>query len=123
GHTPILFCNGNSHHPQSIVTKGIGIGLDPGQKFNRILEEYTLSLNGSGTVILYTDGVTEARNGDGLEYGEERLLDLMQQCKENSAEQIKDKLLDSVSNFCGKTPLHDDLTFIILRNCRKKTGD
>jgi serine phosphatase RsbU (regulator of sigma subunit) len=118
GHTPILYCSGNNDQPQSITTKGIGLGLDPGTKFNHLLEEYTLELNGQGTIILYTDGVIEARNHQGHEYGEDRLIQLMKECKGDTAEQIKERLANSVVDFCGNTPLHDDLTFIILKNCK-----
>ncbi|OGB63191.1 MAG: hypothetical protein A2Y94_02740 [Caldithrix sp. RBG_13_44_9] len=119
GHTPVLYCSGNSHEPSNIITKGIGIGLDPGSKFNEILEEYTVSLKENGTVIFYTDGLTEARNGEGLEFGEERLLLLFKDCKRNSAFEIKEKLVKTVVEFCAETPLHDDLTFVILKNCNE----
>jgi serine phosphatase RsbU (regulator of sigma subunit) len=123
GHTPVLFCGGNGGQPRSILTKGIGLGLDPGKKFNHLLEEYTLEMNGQGAVILYTDGVIEARNHEGIEYGEDRLIQLMKACRKHSAEGIKNQLADSVIDFCGKTPLHDDLTFIILKNCKNSKPD
>ncbi len=119
GHTPVLYCGGNDHDPQNILTKGIGLGLDPGTKFNSILEEHTIKLGRNGTVLLYTDGVTEARNEDGIEFGEERLTSLVKACKAETAKQIKEYLLNSVSEFCGNAQLHDDLTFVILRNCHK----
>ncbi len=119
GHTPVLFCGGNGLDPQNIITKGIGIGLDPGDKFNRLLEEYTVNLNGQGTMIFYTDGVTEARNRDGTEYGEDRLVELFKECRADKAEEIKERIVNSVIEFCGDTPLHDDLTFIVLKNCRQ----
>lgn len=116
GHTPVLYCSGNDHDPQNILTKGIGLGLDPGTKFNLILEEHTIKLARNGTVLLYTDGVTEARNEDGIEFGEDRLTSLVKACKAETAKQIKEYLLNSVSDFCGNAQLHDDLTFVILRN-------
>ncbi|MBN2365218.1 MAG: SpoIIE family protein phosphatase, partial [Calditrichaeota bacterium] len=117
GHTPVLFCSKKINEPQNILTRGIGIGLDKGEKFNSILEEYSLSLQGNGTMILYTDGVTEARNSEGSEFGEERLASLLKECNGYKAEEIKERLVNSVVNFCGSTPLHDDMTFIILQNC------
>ena len=120
GHTPVLYCSGNSHEPNNIITKGIGIGLDPGLKFNEILEEYTVSLKENGTVIFYTDGLTEARNAKGLEFGEDRLLLLFKDCKRNSAFEIKEKLVKKVVEFCADTPLHDDMTFVVLKNCHEK---
>jgi sigma-B regulation protein RsbU (phosphoserine phosphatase) len=117
GHTSILICIGNKRNPKNILTKGIGLGLDSGDKFNDILEEKSVHLKGNGTIILYTDGVTEARNGDGLEFGEERLTLLLKSCRAKTAMEIKENLLSSVLDFCGKTQLHDDLTFVILKNC------
>jgi serine phosphatase RsbU (regulator of sigma subunit) len=116
GHTPLIYCNGDNTEPEIITSKGIGIGLDSGTKFDSILEEINLELLGNGTIILYTDGVTEARNNDGEEYGEERLIELLKGCKTKTAKEIKDQLIDSVVNFCDETPLHDDLTFIVLKN-------
>lgn len=119
GHTPVLFCSGNHHNPQNIVTKGIGMGLDAGKKFEDNLELHTLSLKGAGTVVFYTDGVIEARNKEGMEYGEDRLISLVKDCQDISAKEIKETLLNSVVDFCGETPLHDDLTFVILKNCHR----
>ena len=98
------------------MTKGLGLGLDSGAIFDEILEQEILHLKEKGIVLFYTDGVTEARNEFGEEYGEERLYQLIQNCNNKSAEEIKDILLNAVVDFCGKTSLHDDLTFIILKS-------
>jgi serine phosphatase RsbU (regulator of sigma subunit) len=119
GHPPVLFCSGNGHDPQNILTKGIGLGLDAGKKFEENLEQHTISLKGSGTLVFYTDGVIEARNKEGMEFGEERLISLIKDCQDISAKEIKETLLNSVVDFCGETPLHDDLTFVILKNCQR----
>lgn len=119
GHTPVLYCRGNNHEPANLISKGIGIGLDSGSKFDKILEECSVSLKECGTVIFYTDGITEARNKDGIEFGEERLIELFNKCKNKSASEIKDKIVNTVIEFCGETPLHDDLTLVILKNCHK----
>lgn len=116
GHTPVLYCTSNGDNPESIMTKGLGLGLDPGQIFDSILEQQTINLDEDATVLFYTDGVTEARNEHGEEFGEDRLMNLVGTCKAKSAEEMKDKLLNTVTEFCGKTPLHDDLTFVILKS-------
>ncbi|MEJ2049519.1 MAG: SpoIIE family protein phosphatase [Calditrichota bacterium] len=116
GHTPVLFCSSNGKPLRAIMTKGLGLGLDSGAIFDEILEQEILHLKEKGIVLFYTDGVTEARNESGEEYGEERLYQLIQDCKNKSAEEIKDILLNAVVDFCGKTSLHDDLTFIILKS-------
>jgi serine phosphatase RsbU (regulator of sigma subunit) len=116
GHTPLIYCDGNGPEPNIITSKGIGIGLDPGSKFDAILEEASVKMHTNGTIVLYTDGVIEARNDQGHEFGEERLMTLMMECKNGTAIDLKEKIIDSVGNFCDQTPLHDDLTFIVLKN-------
>ncbi|GAB4378423.1 MAG: hypothetical protein Kow0042_26960 [Calditrichia bacterium] len=115
GHTPVLYCSGKQIKPENILTRGIGIGLDSGEKFNALLEEKTLSIEAGATAILYTDGVTEARNGTGEEFSEERLEKLLVECNAQNAEELKDVLLKAVLEFCGDSALHDDLTFVIIR--------
>ena len=115
GHTPVLFCSSNGKALKTVMTKGLGLGLDSGTIFDKILEEEILHIKDNGIVLLYTDGVTEARNETGDEFGEDRLHQLIQGCKNKSAEEIKDNLLNAVVDFCGKTSLHDDLTFIVLK--------
>jgi len=73
GHPPIMYCSGDDRSPQNLMSAGIGIGLDSGDTFNRILEEKTVRLIPGASVVLYTDGVTEARNAKGEEFSEERL--------------------------------------------------
>ena len=117
GHPPIMYCSGDDRSPQNLMSAGIGIGLDSGDTFNRILEEKTVRLIPGASVVLYTDGVTEARNAKGEEFSEERLQALLQGCVGKSAEETKEQLIQSIIDFCGETPLHDDLTFIVLRCC------
>jgi len=112
-----MYCSGDDRSPQNLMSAGIGIGLDSGDTFNRILEEKTVRLIPGASVVLYTDGVTEARNAKGEEFSEERLQALLQGCVGKSAEETKEQLIQSIIDFCGETPLHDDLTFIVLRCC------
>ncbi|MFZ0389963.1 MAG: GAF domain-containing SpoIIE family protein phosphatase [Calditrichia bacterium] len=122
GHTPILHCGNHDQGANNIYTPGLGLGLDAGDRFEQILQEKTLYIKDGDTLLFYTDGLIEARDPEGNEFGEERLLDLFTSCTENSAEKIKDNLLNTVVDFCGKTPLHDDLTFIVLK-CKARQPD
>ncbi len=115
GHTPLIFCNGNGDDPQFLLSPGIGIGLDSGSTFDRIIREEYISMKQGSTAILYTDGVTEARNSIGEEYSEERLLALIRSCNSMSAEFLKDRVFEELTDFCGRTPLHDDLTLVVAK--------
>ncbi|HXN71682.1 MAG TPA: SpoIIE family protein phosphatase [Candidatus Acidoferrales bacterium] len=64
-------------------------------------------------VLLFTDGVTEACNAEGEEFGDARLIHLLRENGEASAEQLQKKILDTVGEFCGGN-WHDDATLIVV---------
>ncbi|MDM7925774.1 MAG: SpoIIE family protein phosphatase [bacterium] len=66
-------------------------------------------------LVLYTDGVTEARNRAEEEYGEARLLETVAACVDRPAEGILDSILDSVVRFSGTESQSDDLTLVVMK--------
>ncbi len=74
----------------------------------------TLKLEAGDILLLYTDGVTEARDKKGGEYTIERLLTCVGKCADGAAGQVAQVLAD-VQEFCRGTEPHDDTTVIALR--------
>jgi serine phosphatase RsbU (regulator of sigma subunit)/catechol 2,3-dioxygenase-like lactoylglutathione lyase family enzyme len=66
------------------------------------------------TLVLYTDGVTESLNGDGDEFGEQRLLNAILQNRNLSPEELVSAILESVQAFAGAEQ-QDDITLIVAR--------
>jgi phosphoserine phosphatase RsbU/P len=66
------------------------------------------------TLVLYTDGVSEARSPRNEEYGETRLVDLLAQRRELPPEALIDACLENLSTFRSGQPLRDDLTIMAL---------
>ncbi|HYL64332.1 MAG TPA: SpoIIE family protein phosphatase, partial [Candidatus Methylomirabilis sp.] len=64
-------------------------------------------------VVLYTDGVTEAYDGAGEEYGEERLLRLLQEHRQANASALQAKILAAAGSF-SRGHWHDDATIVVL---------
>ena len=64
-------------------------------------------------VVLFTDGVTEARNADGEEFGEIRLLRLLEESREAGAQDLQKEILRVVGDFCRGT-WHDDATLVVI---------
>ena len=62
--------------------------------------------------MIFTDGVTEARNLGGTEFGCERLLAALNDYSGNSAEQARDHVLDALKHHSGGVPPADDVTLI-----------
>jgi phosphoserine phosphatase RsbU/P len=65
-------------------------------------------------LLLYTDGVTEAMNGEKNFYGEERLIQAAQDYQQKSPEEVVRKVLASVRDFSGSEPQSDDITLLAL---------
>ncbi|MCI0706631.1 MAG: SpoIIE family protein phosphatase [Ignavibacteriae bacterium] len=82
------------------------------------LAEYqagTVELNANDTVVLYTDGVTEAMDEGQNEYSDERLKNIITSATTNTAFDIKSKILTDVRKFTGDEPQSDDLTLMVLK--------
>jgi len=80
-----------------------------------VYEQETVQLQSGDLLLAYTDGVTEAFNADGEEFGEERLQELLRSSSHMSADEVRDTVVHCVRNWCATAPQHDDLTFIVLK--------
>ena len=70
----------------------------------------TTTLEKGDIIYLYTDGVTEANNSRGDMFGEDRLLEALNEAKDLSVEEIDDRVRTRVSEFVGDTEQSDDIT-------------
>ncbi|HSE98985.1 MAG TPA: GAF domain-containing SpoIIE family protein phosphatase [Blastocatellia bacterium] len=78
-------------------------------------EQETVQLRSGDLLVAYTDGVTEALNTAGEEFGEERMQQALIESAHLPAAEARDALVGSVQAWCANAPQHDDLTFIILK--------
>ena len=75
----------------------------------------TIDLESGDIMIAYTDGVTEAYNSAGEEFGEERLRDTVGRSAHLSAQELSDRIVDQVREWSGDTPQFDDLTLVVMK--------
>ncbi len=87
------------------------LGFDPGLKYKRT----ELTLRQGDTLILYTDGVTEAFNAQEELYGEERLLADVAAFASQPAPGVIAGVLQKVRSFAGTTPQSDDIAILTLK--------
>jgi sigma-B regulation protein RsbU (phosphoserine phosphatase) len=78
-----------------------------------IFEEVDLHKN--DVLVLYTDGVSEAMNNQDEEFGEDRLEEVANAFKDNSAGEIIDGIKQEVQNFAQGNAQSDDITMIVLK--------
>lgn len=66
-------------------------------------------------LFLYTDGLSEALNVEGEEFGTSRIMDTLKSIKTLSADQIRDVVVRRVKEWCSGMSLYDDLTFVVMK--------
>jgi phosphoserine phosphatase RsbU/P len=96
-----------SHHRLDVG--GSVLGVFKQQSF----ESDTVQLAPGDRVLLFTDGVTEAHDADGDEFGDARLLSILQECRDRDSRATLDQIFDTVGRFC-RSNWHDDATLIVL---------
>lgn len=115
GHNPILIYRPQEQVLFFLKPAGLGIGLEKGDIFERVLAEESFSLQQGDTIVIYTDGLTEARNLKDEEFGEDRLTELIKSHPIHSAEELLQRIKNGYYDFTGRAEPHDDLTCMIIR--------
>ena len=82
-----------------------------------------ITLGEGDRLFLYTDGVTEATNIENKLYGEERLLNFMNQNASMEAVRLLPELKTNIDEFVGEAPQFDDITMLMLYYKPKKEGE
>jgi sigma-B regulation protein RsbU (phosphoserine phosphatase) len=67
------------------------------------------------TLLLYSDGITEARNSDEEEFGSERLEEVLLKSIDESPQRIMESILDAVSRHSSQRSQDDDITIVVAR--------
>jgi serine phosphatase RsbU (regulator of sigma subunit) len=90
---------------------GVALGIMPGAMF----EEQSVELDNGNSLLIYSDGVTEAQNERGEFFGEQKLLDLLPKLMNLTNEQMGERLVTEVDMFVGDAKAHDDLSIVLVR--------
>jgi sigma-B regulation protein RsbU (phosphoserine phosphatase) len=93
---------------------GMAVGIDSGGAFNRVTNEFSLVLEPGDCLILYTDGVSEAQDRNGDEFGLEAMIRSVQASASEGAAGIVHRVTSDVKAFIGDQPPHDDITLITI---------
>ena len=90
---------------------------------HRNYEEIALSLNTGDLLVVYSDGVTEARNPTGDFFGDDRLQKLLLRYHELPVHELGHLLVERVDHFTAEAPRHDDLSLLLLRKVAVPDAD
>ncbi len=111
----------NAGHPPPVAVRSAGVDVMPavalpiGMMPDSVYVEQRLELERGAFVLLYSDGLTEARNSDGAFFGEERLFDMLPGLGGLPAAAVGERIVEEVERFIGEEKASDDLSMIVLR--------
>ncbi|MER3428115.1 MAG: hypothetical protein C4334_08445 [Pyrinomonas sp.] len=110
GHNPPLLLDADGT-PHFIERGDLPLGMFSNARYY----EYYLTLAPGQILVLYTDGLTEATNEDGEEYGRERLAQTVRRERDRRARDLIDAIYGDVLLWTGGRGAHDDVTLIIAK--------
>jgi len=100
-----------ANHASQIELPGLPLGAFPGSSY----DEMTFELARGDTYVFCTDGVFEASDGLGGEFGVKRLLRVVDEARHKPARELVDAIFAAVQEFRGDTPPNDDMTAVVLK--------
>ncbi|MCX6835692.1 MAG: SpoIIE family protein phosphatase [candidate division Zixibacteria bacterium] len=121
GHNPLILFRGSTRHTSRFNPAGmpLGVPMSTESQFADAVEELQLQLEDGDAFIFYSDGITEAINREGQQYGVERLESFLhERWSSGSAPSISSlagSLVEEIDSFSGYAQQRDDITFVLGR--------
>ena len=112
GHEHILIYRASSRNVESIISGGFMLGMIP--DIANFLEDRQLTINPGDKIVLYTDGVTEARNPQEDLFSLERLIELVNKHGPKPADTLMSSIKEEVYSFIGTREQYDDITLVVM---------
>lgn len=112
GHNTSYLFRAATGELEELPSGGIPLGMFP----FAVYESNPLQLAPGDTLVVYSDGLTDAENRAGQEFGEENLRDLVRTHSAHGADVLESKLLDALDRFTQGAPQTDDITFLLIQH-------
>ena len=112
GHDAPLHFSKRTGIVTTLKPPGLALGIDGGRVFERVTKDFTFDMEPGDCLLLYTDGVNEAVDATGDEFGLERLHDVFLAAAPSGAEAVLSAFQMALAEFVGGSPQSDDITII-----------
>lgn len=111
GHEPALVYDPRQDSISLLEGEDIPLGVDAEWSFHA----RQTTVPDRGVLVIYTDGIREARNGNGDEYGLERLKQVIRQMHDHSSDVLLQAILSDLETFRGNIAVKDDISVVVIR--------
>lgn len=105
----------NNGDLEELDTDELGFPIGLVEEADDFFKQQSIKLFKGDTVVLYTDGITEAANEDHELYGIDRLCKVVKSSYLKDSEDIKNTIINDVKNHIGKQKIFDDLTLLVMK--------
>jgi sigma-B regulation protein RsbU (phosphoserine phosphatase) len=114
GHEPPLHYSADTGQIEMYTPPGIAVGIDEGNVFDRVTKNVNIEMNVGDVLLLYTDGVTEALNDEGEEFGREALHGPLAEFAKDGAQAVVDGVYKRLLEHSQGNMQSDDITLIAI---------
>ncbi|RPD50013.1 GAF domain-containing protein [Hymenobacter sediminis] len=115
GHCHTLYYHSIKEEVSYFRTAGLGLGIIRNEGYEKHIKNQFYDYNPGDVMVIYTDGIVEARGADQEEYGEDRLRQMLERTYYLDADEIKEQILTDLNEFSKGQPMHDDQTLLVIK--------
>ena len=115
GHCPVLYFHAADNKAEFLKDKGTALGMIRSRDYCNFVESNQISYSSGDIMVLYTDGITEAKNDKGDEFGYARLSEALVEVATKSPKEIEEHIIKRLYEFSGSEDINDDYTSMTVR--------
>jgi sigma-B regulation protein RsbU (phosphoserine phosphatase) len=115
GHCPVLFYRSNTRHAEYLKDRGTALGMIKTKDYCNYIDTNVISYASGDVMVLYTDGITEAKDQKGEEYGDDRLKETVLETTDRDPKEISEHLISRLYEYSGTHMINDDYTTMIVK--------
>ena len=115
GHCPVLIYRAAEQQAEYLVDKGTALGMIKGKDYSNYVETNSIPYASGDVMVLYTDGITEAKSPKGEEFGLNLLKKRIVEVAIRSPKEIQDHLIKKLYEYTGTEEINDDYTTMIVK--------
>ncbi len=115
GHCPVLYFHEGEKQAFYLKDKGAALGMIRSKDYCNFIETNEIKYAPGDTMVLYTDGITEAKSSKGEEFGNDRLAHALNEKIGSTAKEMEDNIIKRLYEFSGSTNLNDDYTLMTVK--------
>ena len=115
GHCPVLYHRAADRTTEYLKDKGAALGMVRTKDYSRLVQTNEIPYAQGDIMLLYTDGITEAKNHRSDEFGYERLAEALIEVTHQSASEIEKHVIQKLYEFSGSKEINDDYTSMTVK--------